>query len=63
MRIGKRHVRVVLRDQCLPRLPEMGQIVACPPIAQAPDSVEGCTLIIETVADFMSNDGPDRPVY
>src|SRR5262245_50344540 len=60
--VGKRHVRVVLGHQLGGRRLEVRQVLRCPPVPQTAGGVELAPLIVEAVADFVSDDRADRAI-
>src|SRR5262245_48721475 len=53
--IRKRTVFVVLRGQCFASCPEVLEILRCPPVGQTSLRIELAALIVEAVADFVSD--------
>ena len=57
--IGEWPVLIVLRHQCLAGLLKMRKIFLRPPIVQTAFGVKGGALIVECVADLVTDHGPD----
>ena len=58
----QRHKGVILADETLGAFLEGGAILSGPPVTQSACTVAGRALVVETVTDLVTDDGPDPAV-